>query len=477
MRNKTEEKINQENQNSINSNRRKLLSLAGAASAGALLSPLLSKAAPSTVIEAGSNVDTASYIIFQDSGKIYAKNGTTGKIDFQGSDASMVIQNAINALPDQTIHDPVGGCYIFIKSGVYNVEDIKIDKPMIIQGEGKNTRLKGLGTPGKYILNIGSGINPNTGKLWNGSSPLWWVRISDMEIGGTYVGFGGPTSISQYGGILANFTEQLILDNLLIPYITDLGISIGYDATNPDGTVNHVWSSHTKIKNMWITGSSSNFIGIKLETPWIAEIDNVMVAGSVGTYGPGTGFYIHNGRDVNIHHCETGYLDKHYHIVSSNIHAENIWWEGGNYGVYMENGTGGRIYNYSPLANKGPANLAYYDSNTKNKIVFLQPGQELDPSTQNIFNGITTSGWSAGAVCWSQSATDQYYKKVSVFINFYKNETGTPQKIIFTTPFTDQPSITRNDFGNIFTVTTTDVSLPINMTSNTPLGWLILEGA
>ncbi len=86
---------NIENKNPINSNRRKLLSLAGAAVPAVLLSPLLSKAAPNTIIEAGSNVDTASYIIFQDSGTIYAKNGTTGKIDFQGTDASGVANNAI----------------------------------------------------------------------------------------------------------------------------------------------------------------------------------------------------------------------------------------------------------------------------------------------------------------------------------------------------------------------------------------------
>ncbi len=95
----------------INRSRRKLLSLAGATGAGMLLSPLLSKAAPSTIIEAGSNVDTASYIIFQDSGKIYAKNGTTGKIEFNNTDASMVIQSAVDALTN--------GGKIFIKNGIY----------------------------------------------------------------------------------------------------------------------------------------------------------------------------------------------------------------------------------------------------------------------------------------------------------------------------------------------------------------------
>ncbi len=112
----------------INSNRRKLLSLAGAASAGALLSPLLSKAAPSTIIEAGSNVDTASYIIFKDGGIIYAKNGMTGAIQFSGAGASTVIQWAIDILPSPNkgasgynVTSSVGG-RIHIKSGTYSIE-------------------------------------------------------------------------------------------------------------------------------------------------------------------------------------------------------------------------------------------------------------------------------------------------------------------------------------------------------------------
>ncbi len=83
---------------SINKERRKLLGLAGAAGTAALLSPLLARAQPSTIIEAGSNVDTASYIIFKDGNTIYAKNGTTGKIEFQNADAATVIQGALNNL-------------------------------------------------------------------------------------------------------------------------------------------------------------------------------------------------------------------------------------------------------------------------------------------------------------------------------------------------------------------------------------------
>ncbi len=128
--------MSKENQNSINEDRRKLLSLAGAASAGALLSPLISKAAPSTIIEAGSNVDTASYIIFKDGNTIYAKNGTTGKIEFQGTDAATVIQGTINNL--------TSGGKIFIKNGTYDISSTIFYKKneISIEGEGMGSVLK-----------------------------------------------------------------------------------------------------------------------------------------------------------------------------------------------------------------------------------------------------------------------------------------------------------------------------------------------
>jgi len=54
---------------------------------------------PPVVIEAGSGVETASYIIFHDDeGFIYAKNGLTGELELQDTDATTVIQSAINAL-------------------------------------------------------------------------------------------------------------------------------------------------------------------------------------------------------------------------------------------------------------------------------------------------------------------------------------------------------------------------------------------
>jgi hypothetical protein len=67
-----------------------------------------------TAIEPGSLVETASYVIWTDGTYVYAKNGQTGAIDFKGTDASTVIQAAIDALTD--------GGRIFIKVGTYDFQ-------------------------------------------------------------------------------------------------------------------------------------------------------------------------------------------------------------------------------------------------------------------------------------------------------------------------------------------------------------------
>ncbi len=120
---------NTENKNYINSNRRKLLSLAGAAGIAALFSPLISKATPTTIIEAGSNIDTASYIIFKDGNTIYAKNGTTGKIEFSGSDISAIL-TSINGVI-------IGGETIIIREGTYTPSThVKFTKSIKLYADG-----------------------------------------------------------------------------------------------------------------------------------------------------------------------------------------------------------------------------------------------------------------------------------------------------------------------------------------------------
>ena len=106
---------------------------------------VLSQSSSQTItIEPPSFTETASYIIFKVGNTIYAKNGTTGEIEFSGTDASQVIQSAIDALPKET------GGKIFIKAGTYVISSyLSAVNNLVLEGEGKY----------KTILKMADGAN------------------------------------------------------------------------------------------------------------------------------------------------------------------------------------------------------------------------------------------------------------------------------------------------------------------------------
>jgi len=107
---------------------------------------------PQGVIPRGVREETASYIIFKEGTTYYAKNGETGQIEFSGTDASTVIQSAINALLDEG--------RIVIKRGVYEIgSEISGKSNIVIVGEGKSwggkgTILRWTGASGGTMFNF-----------------------------------------------------------------------------------------------------------------------------------------------------------------------------------------------------------------------------------------------------------------------------------------------------------------------------------
>ena len=78
-----------------------------------------------------------SYIVWTDGTNVYARNCTTGKIDFSGTDASDVIQSAINSMVNS------GGGKIFVKAGTYILtRAIRLYSNMTLEGEGRYTLFK-----------------------------------------------------------------------------------------------------------------------------------------------------------------------------------------------------------------------------------------------------------------------------------------------------------------------------------------------
>jgi hypothetical protein len=81
-------------------------------------------------IEPNSFQTEASYVVFTDGTTVKARNGTTGQIDYSGTDAASVIQSAINALKS--------GGTVFVKAGKYIIsQTIVLKKGVNLVGEGK----------------------------------------------------------------------------------------------------------------------------------------------------------------------------------------------------------------------------------------------------------------------------------------------------------------------------------------------------
>jgi parallel beta-helix repeat protein len=126
---------------------------------------------PVTVIEEGSGVEPASYIVFgvDTNGdgiadEIYAKSGDNGAIVFSGDNAAAVIQAAINALPN--------GGKVLIKRGIYSITaSINLTSNIALAGEGPGT-----------ILRIPDGFNADLNVIYG--SNVSRVLVADLKVDG-----------------------------------------------------------------------------------------------------------------------------------------------------------------------------------------------------------------------------------------------------------------------------------------------------
>jgi hypothetical protein len=82
----------------------------------------------------------ASYIVFTDGARYYAKNGSTGAIEYSDTDISRLLQNVIN-----TLYTQYGGGRVFIRRGTYypsRTIAIPDGISLVVEGEGNNTIFK-----------------------------------------------------------------------------------------------------------------------------------------------------------------------------------------------------------------------------------------------------------------------------------------------------------------------------------------------
>ncbi|RLI00646.1 hypothetical protein DRO31_08325 [Candidatus Bathyarchaeota archaeon] len=137
--------------------------------------------------------ETASYVIYKQGNVIYAKNGESGAVEFSGTDAATVIQQAIDHVADK------GGGKIFIRTGTYIVaRSLSFEnKSNIIIVGGKKTILKLADSANCDVINI---VNAQR------------IRIENIEIDGNKVNQTAATS----HGIEINNSSNVVIANVYI---------------------------------------------------------------------------------------------------------------------------------------------------------------------------------------------------------------------------------------------------------------------
>ena len=138
--------------------------IAGVGLAGALGADRVFGSAQTPPPSPGTVLATASYVIFHQK-VFYAQNGNTGQIDYSGTDATTVIQSAVDALAD--------GGLVFVRRGIYPLTG------SIVLGQGIHL----LGEQGA-ILKVGDGsqnsLNPFNMLEVKGDD----VTIENLELDG-----------------------------------------------------------------------------------------------------------------------------------------------------------------------------------------------------------------------------------------------------------------------------------------------------
>ena len=157
-----------------------------------------------TVIESGSGVETASYIIYKDGAYTCGKNGTSGRIDARSTNTSDVIQSTIDLIPN--------GGMIYITPGEYVLDSgVLIEENVVVQmSAGTVVRPSSsfdVFRLSAYSQLIGGTINVSAVvftdiavKLWGSDTPeCAQVKGVNIKGGVTEYAEGTGTAIGIYG--------------------------------------------------------------------------------------------------------------------------------------------------------------------------------------------------------------------------------------------------------------------------------------
>jgi len=151
--------------------------------------------------------EEASYIIFKKNGDILARNGDSGNIEFSGTDAATVINNAFDALPKSNRSFPVKGGTVLVKAGTYTLNSAILisDWAHNLVGEGNRAT----------VFKLGSDVNAVE---VHGASDdrLRYSLLADFTIDGDDRAYAG-------NGLDLEYVSNCIIENVSVDRVKGTG--------------------------------------------------------------------------------------------------------------------------------------------------------------------------------------------------------------------------------------------------------------
>jgi parallel beta-helix repeat protein len=247
-----------------------------------------------TVATTRSSVEKkCSYLIFLNASTAYAQNCQTGSIDYGGTDATKVINNAISALKEGGLIHMKPGIYLLSGQVVGSVSNV------VFEGEGRSTDLQvNTGGPGSF---------QNTVFLISGSN--WIIRNFQLDtnhtqgtgnayytlvttgfnetISAMYIYNGDTCAINARGSrnvITNNYVSGMANDNICVwsnsAFSTDNVVSGNVVYNNPSSTITCYALEY--VRNTTVTGNLGNGcgIGIAVENLGRGTSENISIVGN-----------------------------------------------------------------------------------------------------------------------------------------------------------------------------------------------------
>lgn len=166
-----------------------------------------------------------SYFIYTDGSTTYLKNGMTGRIDFNSTDAALVINSAVGNLTN--------GGKVFIRNGSYTISPITISNDNIIfEMESWNT-----------VLTLKAGTNQAAITVSSANGVI--IRGGKIDGNKTYQ----SVTAVRTGGIVIDDSTNCVVENIYVTNARRYGIIIFEGAYN-------------KVINSKVTNSTDNNITI-----------------------------------------------------------------------------------------------------------------------------------------------------------------------------------------------------------------------